>query len=92
MRRRYIAPAIGLIVAAQFQREHESSECKEPPCAVGQNVTMPEPQHVPEEPPTYDAVPIRMVEVGSPLVEVPWGSDYHLEYLRITGQTLEDVL
>lgn len=92
MKPRDVLPVVALVVAAQLHTERESAECKEPPCALGQNVIMPEPQHAPGDPPADHTVPIRMVEVGSPVVSVPWGSDYHLLHLRINGQTLEDAL
>ena len=55
MKRIYIAATAVWAGAISFLLGHESSECKESPCAVQRTVTMPEPPHPLEELPGFEA-------------------------------------
>lgn len=92
MKRRYIAPAVVLAGVIPFQKEHKNPECKDRTCANERSIVVPEQPHALEELPNYKETPQRMVWVGSPATDVPWGSERHLEHLRINGQTLEKAL
>jgi len=82
MKRLPIAAAAVLAGALPFQKETESSECKEPPCAVGPRLNMPEQPHALDELPGYEGGGDTVVMNTSPIVEIKRGSPLHLELLQ----------
>jgi hypothetical protein len=70
MKRRYIVPAVVLAGVAPLQKETESPDCKNPPCATEPIVAKPKDEHVNEETPSFDDPKEWIVIMTSPVTHI----------------------
>jgi hypothetical protein len=86
MKRLLTAVAAVWTAIIPLRKEQGNPECKNPPCATEPFVAIPEPQHAPEEPTTYEVVGDEVWLMNtSPVVSFKLGSEEHLRWLRENG-------
>jgi len=84
MKRIHIATATAILVGSiPLPQDREDLKCEDPPCANKENATIPEPLHVPEKAPGYEAASDEVELMNhSPIITAKRGSKEHLEYLE----------
>jgi len=85
MKRLPVVAAAVVAGSIPFLAEIEDPECKDATCVSERVAKVPEPPHSLEELPAYE-VPEGMVLIpSSPVITVPYGNEFHLQWVSENG-------